>query len=168
MRCAVQSLSRDPSSPLPATFVGRVLSSAAERLKAQRHSAVARVNVDETKQRLVVLGDMHGQLEDMLWIFLKHGLPNPSVFYLFNGDIVDRGCFALEVFTLALGFLVAWPASVFINRGSHEDENLNHGPVGGLYDECRLKYGTRIGGLLYEQVLEIYSLLPLASVINGS
>eukprot|EP00971_Amphidinium_carterae_P242721 4819537-Amphidinium_carterae.1 len=30
------------------------------------------------KGRLVVVGDTHGQLEDVLWMFFKYGPPSPS------------------------------------------------------------------------------------------
>ena len=42
--------------------------------------------------RLLILGDTHGQLEDVLWIFFKHGEPRSTDnVYLFNGDVADRG-----------------------------------------------------------------------------
>ena len=40
--------------------------------------------------QLVIVGDTHGQLEDVLWIFFKYGWPSKQTRYLFNGDIVDR------------------------------------------------------------------------------
>lgn len=167
MQLAVRALRQDPSSPLPAAFVGRVLAEAEGVLKATRSAPVTRVAV-QRPARLVVVGDTHGQLEDMLWIFAKHGLPSQSVMYLFNGDIVDRGPRALEILTLVLGFLVACPDIMHINRGHHEDEMMNHGPVGGFYDECLHRYGRAVGGLIYDQIRNIYALLPLATVLNSS
>jgi serine/threonine-protein phosphatase 5 len=39
----------------------------------------------------VVVGDIHGQLPDFLTIMGKYGKPSEKLFYLFNGDFVDRG-----------------------------------------------------------------------------
>ena len=34
--------------------------------------------------QLVIVGDTHGQLEDVLWIFFKYGWPSEQNRYLFN------------------------------------------------------------------------------------
>ncbi len=39
---------------------------------------------------LTVVGDTHGQLYDVLHIFDSLGLPSPTNWFLFNGDMVDR------------------------------------------------------------------------------
>lgn len=46
-----------------------------------------------------------GVLEDLLWIFYRYGLPSEAGgnFFLFNGDIADRGKFSIEIFMLTLG-----------------------------------------------------------------
>ena len=46
--------------------------------------------------QLVLVGDTHEQLEDVLWIFFKYGWPSEQNRYLFNGDIVDRSAAAQE------------------------------------------------------------------------
>jgi len=173
MHSTVQSLRRGPGVLLPALLLARILCEGERALKRVRNSPVSRIAVPKpepghSRPRLVVVGDTHGQLEDVLWIFHKHGLPSTSVAYLFNGDIADRGNNALEIFALALGYMSACPGSVYVNRGSHEDEMMNHGPVGGFYDECLSKYGPAVGGKIYEQMRRIYGLLPLAAILNKS
>ena len=42
-------------------------------------------------QRIVIVGDLHGQLPDLLLIFRTHGWPSDENLYCFNGDFVDRG-----------------------------------------------------------------------------
>jgi hypothetical protein len=47
--------------------------------------------------RVLVCGDTHGQLQDVMVIFEELGLPAPGNVYLFNGNIADRGHNATEV-----------------------------------------------------------------------
>lgn len=71
---------------------------------------------------LNIVGDTHGQLQDVLWIFYKMGVPSPTNHYLVNGDICDRGQLACEIWALFLAFMCVWPDSVHIQRGNHEDD----------------------------------------------
>lgn len=48
-------------------------------------------------QRLTVVGDLHGSLDDLFGIFDRVGLPSPSNQFIFNGDFVDRGPWGVEV-----------------------------------------------------------------------
>lgn len=41
------------------------------------------------------------------------------------GDFVDRGPHSLEVLALLLSLKVAYPTSIFLIRGNHEDRALN-------------------------------------------
>lgn len=72
--------------------------------------------------RLIVVGDVHGQLQDVLHIFDANGPPSEEVTYLFNGDIVDRGRYAVEIWLLLIAFKLKWPRNVHILRGNHEND----------------------------------------------
>lgn len=56
--------------------------------------------------RVVVVGDVHGQLHDVLFLFKNAGYPDEDRFFVFNGDYVDRGAWGLEVFLLLLAWKV--------------------------------------------------------------
>ena len=77
-------------------------------------------------KKLVVVGDLHGQLADLLTIFANHGLPSPAgTQYVFNGDFVDRGPHGVEIITLLLAYTICYPDTVHLNRGNHETEHVS-------------------------------------------
>jgi len=122
--------------------------------------------------KITVVGDMHGQLRDLVEIFRHNGFPSFDNPYLFNGDLVDRGEYSAELCLLLMGFEVADPGSVYINRGNHEDMTVCTGY--GFVDELVMKFGGAHGMLdtngrhLLAIIDTIFSLLPLAHVIDSN
>lgn len=115
--------------------------------------------------KLTVVGDLHGQLRDLIQIFRHNGLPSFDNPYLFNGDLVDRGEYSAEVIILLMGFAIADPGSVYINRGNHEDMTVCTGY--GFVDELVTKFSQNTNGRHFLAVIDtIFSLLPLAHVID--
>lgn len=73
---------------------------------------------------VVVVGDIHGNLHDLLRILKKCGMP-PQQKYVFLGDYVDRGQYSLEVIVLLLTLRVLHPNSITLLRGNHEIAEIN-------------------------------------------
>ena len=94
-------------------------------------------NVIRIKSPVVIVGDLHGSLLDLLRIIAECGMP-PDTSYLFLGDYVDRGQFSLEIITFLLALIVAHPDNVTLLRGNHEFENINS--IYGFKDEIRRVY----------------------------
>ena len=115
--------------------------------------------------RLVVCGDTHGQLEDLIWIFFKNGLPSPTNVYIFNGDIADRGGHALEIFLLLFLFKLNCYDSVHIIRGNHEDDYCNI--YYGFLAELKHKFGPIAGGAIHYEFLQLFYALPLACLVDS-
>lgn len=115
--------------------------------------------------RLIIVGDTHGQLQDVLHILHTQGPPSESCIYLINGDISDRGPNAVEIWLLVLAFKLRLPNQVHILRGNHENEMMNERPRefgGGFAEECLYKYGFES----YSLFRDICSRLPLFAVIQ--
>mmetsp|Transcript_45463 Transcript_45463/g.98663 ORF Transcript_45463/g.98663 Transcript_45463/m.98663 type:complete len:975 (-) Transcript_45463:251-3175(-) len=115
--------------------------------------------------RMVIVGDTHGQIEDVLWIFFKNGLPSSSNVYLFNGDVVDRGKNSIEIFVLLFMLKLLDPKCVYLNRGNHEDTTMNE--HFGFRKECLRKYGVSRGNELYHAFNRMFLGLPLYTVVEA-
>ena len=118
---------------------------------------------------LTVVGDTHGQLNDLRHILAQRGWPAAESRYLFNGDYVDRTPSGCEVFLLLAALKLAWPRYVFLNRGNHEDDSMNtmegYGPgCLNFHRECLLKYGQE----LYFQFQDVFMHLPLAAHVSSA
>ncbi|DAZ95176.1 TPA: hypothetical protein N0F65_012430 [Lagenidium giganteum] len=125
--------------PLHRVYVCQLLEEASELFRDIHESPMNEVNIPSGVQ-LIVVGDMHGQLEDLLTIVDRNGMPSQHTWYLFNGDFVDRGSHGVEVILLLLAFKLLHPEFVFLNRGNHEERMINE--AFGFEDEVYAKYGV--------------------------
>jgi hypothetical protein len=75
---------------------------------------IVSIDFPETK----VVGDTHGQFQDLLYIFDTFGFPSATNPYLFNGDYVDRGSQGVEIVLTLFAIKIANPGSIFLNRGN--------------------------------------------------
>eukprot|EP01060_Flectonema_neradi_P037410 TRINITY_DN7526_c0_g1_i2.p1 TRINITY_DN7526_c0_g1~~TRINITY_DN7526_c0_g1_i2.p1 ORF type:complete len:798 (+),score=151.55 TRINITY_DN7526_c0_g1_i2:77-2470(+) len=113
--------------------------------------------------RLVIVGDLHGQLDDLLWI-LAESKPSATTHYLFNGDFVDRGPDQCEVLVLLYAMKVAYPDAVWLNRGNHEEHRVNKAAgKDGFMQVCINSYSDRA----YKAAQKSFKALPLCHVINN-
>ncbi|KAF4139880.1 Calcineurin-like phosphoesterase [Phytophthora infestans] len=96
-------------------FVCRILDEVEKLFLTQHESPMNAIDIPPGV-RMVVVGDLHGQLEDLLTIMEKNGAPSSKTWYLFNGDFVDRGAHGVEIMLLLLAFKLMYPAFVFLNR----------------------------------------------------
>jgi serine/threonine-protein phosphatase PP1 catalytic subunit len=73
--------------------------------------------------KIVIVGDLHGDIETLLQIFNLHGDPSQMA-YLFLGDYVDRGKHQLRTMLLLLEYKIKYPNNIFLLRGNHEQRMM--------------------------------------------
>ncbi|XP_057628320.1 serine/threonine-protein phosphatase with EF-hands 2 [Chionomys nivalis] len=114
-------------------------------------------------EEITVCGDLHGQLDDLIFIFHKNGLPSPERAYVFNGDFVDRGKDSVEVLMVLFAFMLVYPKEFHLNRGNHEDHlvNLRYG----FTKEVMQKYKIH-GKKILKMLQDVFCWLPLATLVD--
>ena len=155
-----------PDVPLHQKYVCEILGAACKLMGEKHRDSVYDLQVPtDPGGKLIICGDTHGQLADFLWVLKQNGEPGPNTAYLMNGDIADRGDYACEIFILVLLFMILHPDRVCINRGNHENLEMNRRPGecgGGFFDEVVRKYDASVF-MMFQQMFE---LLPLATVVS--
>ena len=129
------------------------------RLTEERVSEEARL-LKVKGPRLVVCGDIHGDLETVLNLFKRYP-PSRNVLVML-GDYVDRGWKSLECACYLLSMKLSYPRNLILLRGNHESPLVNY--VYGFYNELSGKVGSR-SFELFIRFNEVFAALPYAALL---
>ncbi|EAY13988.1 Ser/Thr protein phosphatase, putative [Trichomonas vaginalis G3] len=119
--------------------------------------------VENLHGNFIVVGDLHGNFQDLYHIITKYGLPSSSVKYLFLGDYVDRGEKSLEVYIYLMCLKILYPKFITLIRGNHE-YTITCKEYGFL-DECISRLGVMRGPAVFKMINDTFPYLPLAAIL---
>lgn len=115
-----------------------------------------------------IMGDIHGNLEDLLTLekCVWKQIPCVGSNYLFLGDYVDRGQWGFECTLYLIAFKILCPNKVTMLRGNHEVRLLQ--AHYSYKKECVLKYGEILGLKVWELTNKIYDRLPVCATVDDA
>ncbi|KAI8642300.1 Metallo-dependent phosphatase-like protein [Parasitella parasitica] len=128
--------------------------------KAVHQAFMSQPTLIELNPPVKVMGDIHGQFQDLIRLFEMGGFP-PESNYLLLGDYVDRGKQSLETILLLFCYKIKYPENFFLLRGNHECANVTR--VYGFYDECKRRTNVKI----WKTFVDVFNSLPIAGLVAG-
>ena len=106
-----------------------------------------------------IVGDLHGQLDDLVKCIQIGGLP-PFTKWLFLGDYVDRGPNSVEVMCLLFALKIRYPGQVFLIRGNHETTEMTS--MFGFQQECTKKLNASMWSIF----CDTFEYMPIAAIVE--
>lgn len=144
------------SKPLPSfpLILVKDLLKEAEDVFSKEISNVAHLDGD-----IFVIGDIHGNIRDLIRI-LASASPPPNSRFLFLGDYVDRGDYSFECIILLLALAVKFPHHVTLLRGNHEYDNINS--TYGFMEQIIALFGQ---SGVYESFNRVFAYFKIAAIV---
>ena len=147
-------------SKLDFHYISQILRKAEEIFKEE--NLLLEFNLDDSKNEVWVIGDIHGNLETLLRLIEIIEEKKPE-FVIFLGDIVDRGTNQLECLILVLAFKIRYPNRYYLLKGNHETLEMNK--TYGFFQEFKYRYKDQ---KKFDEVLAVYNVLPFCALVDKS
>jgi len=118
-------------------------------------------------ERLIVVGDLHGDLDSLLTVLEKSDLiSNENSTILFLGDYGDRGLYQVETYFTILTLKILLKDRIVLLRGNHEIFN-GYETIPHDFPRSLLKsFGYYRAQELYEKFRKLWDLLPYSASYN--
>lgn len=110
---------------------------------------------------LFIVGDLHGNIRDLIRILRQIKFFDSEARILFLGDYVDRGEFSLEVISLLFSLICQYPNRIYMLRGNHEFSNVNMNY--GFKDQMHQLYDNDNMWLKFNTV---FNYLPISAIVD--
>jgi len=147
------------------------------------HSFIYKLNIKPT-DKIICIGDIHGgfhtfyrlirRFEIMGVLETTHYKINDGYKIIFTGDIIDRGEYSIEIFSILFKFILnntnSGDIRIIYNRGNHEE--LNTFTTYGFAQEIEKKINTQISATpdkiqkLIKSHDELFNNCPAATIIE--
>ena len=139
------------------------------RIKGGKVNSSA-VELDSIPKELVLVGDIHGDLQSLLWILkdidFEKSLTNPANKLIFLGDYIDRGTNSIGVLYVVCYLKQKFPNSVVLMRGNHEAPMEFPFSSHDLPVKLTHMYGHEMAKLIYgNNIIPLFQLLSLIVLI---
>ena len=130
----------------------------------ENNTLIQIINNTTIEDKFVIMGDFHGSMATfvrLLLRFRKMGILNNECILqnnyhlIFLGDIVDRGVYGYEIIMLLYCLLILNPEKVHLNRGNHEELDIN--TMYGLYAQIQKQFNDDTIHRFLNQVMEYQS-----------
>ncbi len=124
------------------------------------------VEMDSIPEELVIIGDIHGDLQSLLWVLkdidFETRLTNPNNKLIFLGDYVDRGSNSIGVLYIVCYLKQKFPNSVILMRGNHEAPAEFPFSSHDLPLRLTQQYGHKMAKSIYgNKIIPLFRLLSL-------
>jgi len=125
----------------------------------------------EPKGEALVIGDLHGDLNSLLYIlensnFIRNLFSSKEAVLIFLGDYGDRGPNSAEVYYIIMKLKLAFPEQIVLLRGNHEGpEDLQVSPHD-LPSQFQIRFKDN-WKQAYSKVRELFTCLHNAVLVKG-
>ncbi|KAL3928085.1 MAG: hypothetical protein SGBAC_012800 [Bacillariaceae sp.] len=125
--------------------------------------AMPKIELEEdaqaSKKSITIVGDIHGNLPNMIHLFKVNGFPSLERPYIFNGDFTDKGEQGLECLLSLLMIKLYCNECMYLHVGNHETQSF-------YPKRFRTQITEKYDEETYQLVREVLLQLPLGAVID--
>jgi hypothetical protein len=119
------------------------------------------VDLKNDKRTFRVVSDFHGDIDSVLTIFDKVGIPSSQNPFIVIGDLLDKGEHSVELLILFCLMKQENPDAVYILKGNHELDSSSNMCKNGVYDRLCKTYNATVTPRIYGLIRMLTKRLPL-------